>query len=331
MTLICLFYHSIDVYCEAGIDQVDALGGLYMAMHWADNAYYFPNYQALAKMCYTNTASRTSMRAPGVVQSCLATEVIVQRVAHELNLPVHVVQQLNFIKDGEVSIVGQTITDCTMPTVWNTLLQRSQYEHRLSFAQQYNANNLWRKRGVSVCPVKYGMGWAGYNAGVRIGVSSADGTVTLSHSGCEIGQGINTKVAQGVATTLGIDLSLVRVTATSTEKVANGGVTGGSATSEVTCQAAVNACQTLNARLAPYRTSSATSKSSTEDWVALLSSLPTDVSLNTEGWYSPSANPNNQEFQYFSYGACMTEVEMDVLTGEVHVLSSEITYGMMHE
>ena len=186
------------------------------------------------------------------------------------------------------------------------------------------------------------MGWAGYGAGVRLGVRSSDGTVTLSHNGCEVGQGINTKAAQAVAMALGIDISLVRVTNTGTDKVVNGGPTGGSGTSEVVVQAALNACQTLNARLDPYRSSSSgggvrlgTGMRSTaggiglggtgggagstrsrmqqmrsSEWTSLLASLPPEVSLNVEGWYSPSQNPNGQPFQYFVYAACVAEVEL---------------------
>lgn len=63
--------------------------------------------------------------------------------------------------------------------------------------------------------------------------------------------------------------------------------------------------------------------------MSLLQSLPSNISLNTEGWYSPNEEPNQQVFQYFVYGAAVSEIEMDVLSGEVHVLSSEITYGKL--
>jgi xanthine dehydrogenase/oxidase len=114
----------------------------------------------------------------------------------------------------------------------------------------------------------------------------------------------------------------------------NGGCTGGSGTSEVIVQAALNACQTLNNRLDPYRKassspsplSSSLHRMSTDEWVSLLSSLPSSVSLNTEGWYSPDSNPNGQFFQYFVYAALVTELELDVLSGEVHVKSAEMVY-----
>lgn len=123
-----------------------------------------------------------------------------------------------------------------------------------------------------------------------------------------------------MAQELNVSVDFVRVMSTATDRVVNGGVTGGSSTSEVTCQAAILACATLNTRLDPYRTDSAS------DWTTLVSSVDSDVSLNVEGWYSPSSNPNNESFQYFVYAACVTEVSLDVLTGRVHVLSSEIVY-----
>lgn len=269
------------------------------------------------------------MRAPGVVQTTYATEAVIERVAFELGLPMVTVQQNNFIRDGLTNILGQVITSCKLSTVWYDLMRRSRFDEKLARNEQYNSNNLWRKRGVSISPVKYGMGWDGYNAGVVLGICSTDGTVTVSHSGCEIGQGINTKVAQAVAYALGIDIALVRVTATETGRVVNGGVTGGSGTSEVTCQAAINACSKINTRIDAYRTTGDDYKVTTQataDWVSLLSSLPSDVSLNTEGWYSPTANPNGEAFQYFVYAACVTEIELDVLTGNIHVLSCDIVY-----
>lgn len=311
----------LNVYMDGGSDCVEALGGLYMGMNWADNAYYFPNYTAKAIVCKTNTNPRCSMRAPGVVQFCLATEAVVERVAVELNKNIYEVQTINFIKNGETTIVGQTIKDCTLDIVWNKLFQRSHFSERLNLVNKFNSLNLWRKRGISITPVKYGMGWAGYDQGCMVSVIKSDGSITVSHTGVELGQGINTKVAQSVAYSLGVDISLIRVVTTSTEKMANGGVTGGSGTSEVCCQAALNACQVLNDRLQPFR--DANPKFS---WSQLISSVSSDVSLNVEGWYSPKNNPNGEQFQYFVYAACVSEVELDVLSGAVHVLASEIVY-----
>jgi xanthine dehydrogenase molybdopterin-binding subunit B len=67
---------------------------------------------------------------------------------------------------GQKTIIGQTISDCNLPTVWSILTQRSKYFDRLNNINIYNNNNLWKKKGISICPVKYGIGWSGYNAGL---------------------------------------------------------------------------------------------------------------------------------------------------------------------
>jgi len=85
---------------------------------------------------------------------------------------VETVQRRNFITDGESTICGQVITDCTLDTVWTTLMARSRYQERLAANQRFNSSSqsLWRKKGLAICPVKYGMGWSGgYNAGVKLG------------------------------------------------------------------------------------------------------------------------------------------------------------------
>ena len=142
----------VDVYVDGGIAKADAAGGLYMAMCWLDNSYYLPNYRAQAKICFTNTTARTSMRAPGVVQSCLCTEVIIERVARELCQPITTIQQTNFISDGQLTILGQPITHCTMATVWATLMERSRCSERTARVEDFNKSSLWRKRGISCCP-----------------------------------------------------------------------------------------------------------------------------------------------------------------------------------
>jgi xanthine dehydrogenase/oxidase len=255
--------------------------------------------------------------------------VLVERVASELGLDIEDVQRKNLLQNGDTTIIGQEIQHSTLDQCWSTLLERTDFKKRQGEIQQYNTRNLWRKRGIAIEPVKYGIEWAGYDAGVQLGVFRADGTVSVTHSGTEIGQGINTKVAQTVATALQLPLEMVRILVTSTDKLANGGTTGGSATSEVCCQAAVLACSTLLARLnltPDTNTNTTATARSVEEWVTIIQTTPCDVSMNVEGWYSPTQNPNGEHFQYYVWGACVSEVELDVLSGQVHTLSSEILY-----
>ena len=92
-------------------------------------------------------------------------------------------------------------------------------------------------------------GW-GVKFHCLVSVFADDGSVSVTHGGIEMGQGINTKVQQVVAKQLGIDMSMVKIKPTANITNPNGTVTGGSVGSEINCAAALGACDILNANLA---------------------------------------------------------------------------------
>ena len=47
---------------------------------------------------------------------------------------------------------------------------------------------------MGTVPLKYGAEWGGSHYNVFVSVHHADGSISISHAGIEIGQGINTKV-----------------------------------------------------------------------------------------------------------------------------------------
>ena len=61
------------------------------------------------------------------------------------------------------------------------------------------------------------------------------------------------------------------------------------------------------------------------------------VSLSAQGFYKSrdldqlsNENPEGRPFYYFNYAAAVSEVEVDVLTGEITVLRSDIVYDAGH-
>ena len=95
-------------------------------------------------------------------------------------------------------------------------------------------NNRWSKKGLTVVAVNYRMEMMG-SYGATVSIYQGDGTVAVHHSGVEMGQGINTKVAQACAWALGIDLEKVVVKPTNEQLSVNTILTGGSVTSEAVC------------------------------------------------------------------------------------------------
>lgn len=116
----------------------------------------------------------------------------------------------------------------------------------------YIQDNRWKKRGLSLVPMRYPLSYFAKYFPVHLSIYS-DGTVWVSHGGVEMGQGINTKVAQTVASVLSIPLSKVAVGPASTTLSPNTDTTGASMSSELVCQGAYSACKKLLKRLEPVR------------------------------------------------------------------------------
>merc|ERR1712232_540833 len=220
-------------------------------------------------------------------------------------------RQMNFYTQGQVTPAGCTLTYWNMDTIWSQLEQTSDYTQRKSAIDDFNQNNRWVKKGMYIMPCKYGIEWAPSGFGAVIDVCS-DGTVQLSHTGCEVGQGINTKVSQVLAMELGCDISLITVTSTNTQKVPHGSSTGGSITSELCSKALIGAARKLNAELQPIK-----NLFPHLGWVKIINLAATaQLGLQSRYWQLSTSITADGPFQYNAYGAAVTETRVDILTGE---------------
>ena len=166
------------MYMDSGAACDNTPGDNDMAMQWADNCYLFENYQAHAFVVRTNLPVTTSMRAPGVVQSTMATELVLAEVARSLGKPMQEVQEKNFLSKGDCTPYGQVIEDVSaFEAVWSRLKEVAAFSEKQKEVEEYNQTNRWRKRGVSMQPIKYGMGWGGIKAAASIHVYAEDGSV----------------------------------------------------------------------------------------------------------------------------------------------------------
>ena len=64
----------------------------------------------------------------------------------------------------------------------------------LDILQHFFQDNRWKKKALSIVPIKWGIGvsWTQYS--VLVNINAGDGSVLVTHGGIEMGQGINTKV-----------------------------------------------------------------------------------------------------------------------------------------
>ena len=149
-----------------------------------------------------------------------------------------------------------------------------------------------------------------------------DGSVAISHTGVDTGQGIHVKIAQVAARELKslgcgfADLS-VSTTSTRTAASANTTCTGGSQTTEDNAKPVLAAVRALKARLAPF---AAAGKS----WVEIVNAAAAAaVDLQARSHYVGPASALG-EYAYVAYGVAATVVEVDGLSGEVRVLEADL-------
>jgi xanthine dehydrogenase large subunit len=219
------------------------------ALCHVDNAYFLEHVEVISHRCKTHTVSNTAFRGFGAPQAMVVIEQIVDHIARSLRIDALDARHANFYgtTDRNVTHYGQVVEDNVIHAIAGQLETSSAYRERRRAVAEWNAHNAVVKRGLAMTPVKFGISFtatAFNQAGALVNVY-ADGTVLLNHGGTEMGQGVHVKVAQVVATELGLPLSAIRITTTDTSKVPNTSATAASSGSDLNGMAALAATRTV--------------------------------------------------------------------------------------
>ena len=321
------------------------------AMMHIDNAYFLENVDVISHRCKTHTVSNTAFRGFGGPQGMVVIEQIIDSIARSLRADPLEVRRRNFygIDARNVTHYGQTVEHNLTHAIVDRLTESSGYHERRQRVAQWNATQPHIKRGLALTPVKFGISFTAtmFNqAGALVHVYT-DGTVLLNHGGTEMGQGLFTKVAQVVATEFGLPLSAIRVSATDTSKVPNTSATAASAGSDLNGKAAQAAAQTIRGRLVEFACDTFKVEPAAvrfnDGQVAIGErQLPfaelvqqayrARVSLSSTGYYRTpkieydKTTLRGRPFFYYAYGAAVSEVSVDTLTGETQLLRVDILH-----
>ena len=323
------------------------------AMLHADNCYYIPNIRIESHRLKTNTCSATAYRGFGGPQGIIGIERVIDHLAHTLNLdPVEVMSRNLYAPMGQppqTTPYGMAVEDSITDKILTQLIESSSYHARKTAIAAFNATSPILKKGIAVTPVKFGISFTLTflnQAGALVHVYQ-DGSVIVNHGGTEMGQGLNQKVAQVTAEVFGLTASHVRITAADTAKVPNTSATAASSGSDLNGKAAENAALTIRARIATFiaekhQTGPETVRfedgqirvgAETYDFASVvLQAYQARISLSSTGFYAtPKINwdrikGQGRPFLYFAYGAAVTEVVIDTLTGENRILRADILH-----
>ena len=321
------------------------------AMFHCDNAYYLENVRILSHRCKTNTVSNTAFRGFGGPQGMFAIEYVIDDIARSLGLDPCTVRRRNFYGKDERNVTQyqQVVDDNIIDELFERLLASSDYDTRRAATRRFNAKNSVLRKGIAITPVKFGISFTNTmlnQAGALVHVYR-DGTVQLNHGGTEMGQGLYIKVAQVVADELGINVAQVRSTAADTSKVPNASATAASSGSDMNGKAAQKAAAKIRKRLTAFaarqygvseaeidfRSGKVYVAERIIEFAELVQAAWMErIALSATGFYrTPKINYDRASFSgrpfyYFAYGAAVTEVVVDVLTGEHRVLRVDILH-----
>ncbi|PLX38979.1 MAG: xanthine dehydrogenase molybdopterin binding subunit [Hyphomicrobiales bacterium] len=337
--------------CGVSKDLSDAI--VDRAMFHIDNTYHLPASRIRTERLRTNTVSATAFRGFGGPQGMLVGERIVEAVARACGLDPLDVRQKNFYGagTGAETPYGQKVEDFVADQLVTELAESARYRERRAEIERFNASSPVLKRGIALTPIKFGISFTTSflnQAGALVHVYR-DGSIMLNHGGTEMGQGLFMKVAQVVANVFQVDVGTVKITATSTAKVPNTSATAASSGSDLNGMAAFNAATAIRERLVAFLAE--TYKVGADD----IESLPNHVRvgntvktfaeavneaylgrihLSSAGYYrTPKigfdrASGKGHPFYYFAYGAALSEVAIDTLTGESRVLAVDILHDV---
>jgi xanthine dehydrogenase large subunit len=344
------------------------------AVFHADNAYFLEDVAIASYRCKTNTQSNTAFRGFGGPQGMIVIETIMGDIARTLGLDPLDVRRRNLYSEEATSPVQaeqkppvqaepveaprrntthyqMKVEDNILEPLLARLEQSSQYRQRRTAIKDWNNTSPVIKRGIALTPVKFGISFTAtlFNqAGALVHVYT-DGSVQVNHGGTEMGQGLNTKVAQIVADELGVPLAQVLATASDTSKVPNASATAASAGTDLNARAAQYAARNVRDNLAQFvagldrcgagavqfEGGEIITPESTRPFTEVVKlAYANRIQLWSDGFYrTPKIHYDKttltgRPFYYFAYGAACTEVAIDTLTGENRVLKVDILHDV---
>ncbi|CAN9279489.1 unnamed protein product [Alternaria alternata] len=328
-----------DVYNNGGFSQDMSGAVMDRCLTHFDNSYECPHVFLRGHVCRTNIHSNTAYRGFGAPQGMYFSETVMYNIAEGLGMDVDELRLKNLYKPGEHTPFFQKIDeDWHVPMLLHQLSKSADYENRKAAIKVFNSKNRWRKRGICLVPSKFGLSFA---TALHLNQAAAyikiyhDGSVLLHHGGTEMGQGLYTKMCQIAAQELGTPLDAIYTQDSQTYQIANASPTAASSGSDLNGMAVKNACDQINERLKPYREKlgkdaplKALAHAAYVDRINLAANGFWKMPKVGYTWGDTNLETVKPMYYYWTQGACCSEVELDLLTGDHTVLRSDIMMTM---
>ncbi len=337
---------EVEFYYNAGAYQTLSSAVLWRGLVHAPGPYRIPNVKVDAYSVATNTVPCGAFRGFGSPQVIFAHESQMDELANRLGMDPLELRKKNALREGDETATGQRLTESVgLLAAIERARELSDWENLRREAEEFNRRERFRRRGVGVSTVMYGVGMGAKaplldKAGAYVKLE-ADGSVTVAVGNTEMGQGAITVLGQIAAEALGVRLSDVQLAPVDTSRVPDSGPTVASRTTTVAGAAVLDAASQLRARVeAAAREFFGSQRVEIADGKVWPKDRPRDAKplsevarwmwahnwdLGATGWaqgapvdWDPKTGQGNAYFVY-AYACHIAEVEVDLLTGETHV------------
>ncbi|MEQ1605364.1 MAG: molybdopterin cofactor-binding domain-containing protein [Pyrinomonadaceae bacterium] len=308
------------------------------------NSYFVPNVTATAYCCRTNLPPNTAFRGFGGPQGMFVIESAIAHAAEKLEVSAAEIQQRNLLNTGDEFPYGQ-IADSEAISSWEQADNIYGFANIYRETDEFNANSRYFKKGVAVMPICFGISFTKtpMNQARSLVHVYTDGSVAVSTGAVEMGQGVNTKMAQVAAKVFGLEIGDIRVHTTNTLRIANTSPTAASAAADLNGKATQIACETIRKRLfevaLPLVEGSGIGELSLEDgtvyrngektsltWETLVMEAHLQrVNLSEHSHYATPgigfdwSTAKGHPFAYHVYGTAIVGVTVDCLRGRYEV------------
>jgi xanthine dehydrogenase large subunit len=303
------------------------------------SSYFVPNVKATAYSCRTHLPPNTAFRGFGGPQGMFVIEAAIVKAAEALNVDASVIQQKNLLQTGDEFPYGQKAVS-EANECWNKAIELYNLEKLKKEVRDFNEKNSLYKKGLALMPICFGISFTKtlMNQARALVHVYTDGSVGVSTGAVEMGQGVNTKILQVVATVFSIDPSKVRINTTNTYRIANTSPSAASATADLNGKATEIACHAILTRLKQvaadeFKTEIGSvqikdewiyidGKKTDWDWKKLvMTTFIKRISLSEHAHYTPPhihfdlTKEKGHPFAYHVYGTAIITVTIDCLRG----------------
>ena len=326
------------------------------AMLHSDNAYFLSDAKITSYRLLTNTQSATAFRGFGGPQGMVGIEQVINHISQYLGKDPLTVREQNFYNNPskrknelQTTPYHMQVKDSIIKPLVKQLKSSSNYTKRRSEIENWNNKNKFLKKGLALTPVKFGISFTLTHlnqAGALVHVYQ-DGSIRINHGGTEMGQGLFQKVAQVAAQEFSQPIENIKITATDTGKVPNTSATAASSGTDLNGMAVKVACEKIKFRLKSFLGKTYKVKAMEIEFLngsiyckgkeysfksIVKQAYENRISLSATGFYATPEikwdrlTGKGNPFYYFAYGAAVTEVIIDTLTGENRILRVDICH-----